>query len=68
MVAKKKEAFLESSTLIGYLRHGGLIPWDSDVDIGILEEDCLRSQLTKEKVFFFPYRAARDRDFLRMRV
>eukprot|EP00397_Hematodinium_sp_SG-2012_P029607 GEMP01031295.1.p1 GENE.GEMP01031295.1~~GEMP01031295.1.p1 ORF type:complete len:268 (+),score=45.60 GEMP01031295.1:97-804(+) len=43
-------AFLESSTLIGHVRHDGMIPWDTDADFGILEEDCVRHGLTREKI------------------
>jgi len=42
--------FLESSTLIGYVRHNDLIPWDTDADFGMLEADCVAQGLTKDRV------------------
>jgi len=45
------QAFLESATLIGWLRHNRThMPWDTDTDVGMLRQQCEQLQLTKEAV------------------
>eukprot|EP00429_Kryptoperidinium_foliaceum_P028514 CAMPEP_0176138644 /NCGR_PEP_ID=MMETSP0120_2-20121206/70429_1 /TAXON_ID=160619 /ORGANISM="Kryptoperidinium foliaceum, Strain CCMP 1326" /LENGTH=70 /DNA_ID=CAMNT_0017474591 /DNA_START=1 /DNA_END=210 /DNA_ORIENTATION=+ len=41
-------AFLESSSLIGLLRHNGHMPWEVDGDVGVIEAECRAANATKE--------------------
>jgi len=35
----KIKYFIEGGSLLGAVRHGGMIPWDDDIDLGVFDKD-----------------------------
>ena len=56
----KIKYWIDGGTILGAVRHGGIIPWDDDVDVSILKRDVPKIEKLRRKISKYGYGLSRQ--------